>query len=198
MVGAAAASGDERPIRLAFLFGQLRQGGAELQMISLARGLVESGFTVDFVSRAGSGPLDRASSRRRGDRPRRWRGVVRCHGDAPADLPARVQECSLDPDRSAAAIRHRGCVDASGRLHRCPVSSGHPRTRRDVSAPRPAAQGDSGAGDTPAGRCRAPSDRRRGGQRRHRCRGRHPTRCSGGARPHHPRWRGIAAAVHRR
>lgn len=45
-------------IRLAFLLGQLTRGGAELQMIALARGLAERGFQVDFVCRGGVGALD--------------------------------------------------------------------------------------------------------------------------------------------
>lgn len=45
-------------IRLAFLLGQLTRGGAELQMIALARGLIGQGFRVDFVCRGGSGSLD--------------------------------------------------------------------------------------------------------------------------------------------
>lgn len=48
----------ERELRLAFLLGRLKSGGAELQMISLARGLVDHGFRVDFVCRSGVGPLD--------------------------------------------------------------------------------------------------------------------------------------------
>lgn len=45
-------------IRLAFLLGRLKNGGAELQMIALARGLVRRGFQIDFVCRSGIGPLD--------------------------------------------------------------------------------------------------------------------------------------------
>ena len=45
-------------IYIAFLLGRLKTGGAELQMIALARGLMEQGFQVDFVCRSGSGQLD--------------------------------------------------------------------------------------------------------------------------------------------
>jgi L-malate glycosyltransferase len=49
---------DVRAIRLAFLLGQLTRGGAELQMVALARGLIGQGFQVDFVCRGGPGALD--------------------------------------------------------------------------------------------------------------------------------------------
>ena len=49
---------EARSIRLAFLLGRLKNGGAELQMIALARGLIQQGYQVDFVCRSGSGPLD--------------------------------------------------------------------------------------------------------------------------------------------
>jgi L-malate glycosyltransferase len=49
---------EARAIRLAFLLGQLTRGGAELQMIALARGLIGQGFGVDFVCRGGPGALD--------------------------------------------------------------------------------------------------------------------------------------------
>ena len=97
MVDAAAAGGDERPIRLAFLFGQLRQGGAELQMISLARGLVESGFTVDFVSRAGSGPLD--------ERARAAGATVRVVGEASSGATAMPRRISRLVSKNARWVR---------------------------------------------------------------------------------------------
>jgi glycosyltransferase involved in cell wall biosynthesis len=50
-----------RPIRLAFLLGQLTRGGAELQMLALTEHLTGNGFEVDFVTRSGDGPLDRAA-----------------------------------------------------------------------------------------------------------------------------------------
>ena len=49
---------DEGSIRLAFLLGRLKEGGAELQMINLAHGLIRRGFSVEFVCRSGDGPLD--------------------------------------------------------------------------------------------------------------------------------------------
>jgi glycosyltransferase involved in cell wall biosynthesis len=52
---------DAGKIRLAFLTGYLKSGGAELQMIALARRLTRRGFEVDFVLRGGPGPLDGAA-----------------------------------------------------------------------------------------------------------------------------------------
>ncbi len=48
----------DEEIRLAFLLGRLERGGAELQMIALARGLTQQGYHVDFVCRSGAGALD--------------------------------------------------------------------------------------------------------------------------------------------
>jgi glycosyltransferase involved in cell wall biosynthesis len=47
-----------RTIRLAYLCGRLTVGGAELQMIALTKRLTRQGFRVDFLVRAGAGPLD--------------------------------------------------------------------------------------------------------------------------------------------
>jgi glycosyltransferase involved in cell wall biosynthesis len=46
------------PVRLAYLSHRLAVGGAELQMLELADHLLAHDFRVDFVSRAGAGPLD--------------------------------------------------------------------------------------------------------------------------------------------
>jgi glycosyltransferase involved in cell wall biosynthesis len=54
----AAVNGNGATTHVAFLLAQLTRGGAELQMVALARGLIEHGFRVDFVCRAGSGSLD--------------------------------------------------------------------------------------------------------------------------------------------
>lgn len=46
------------PIRLAYPLGQLQIGGAELQSLALADQLIKDGFSVDYISRSGPGPLD--------------------------------------------------------------------------------------------------------------------------------------------
>ena len=47
-----------RTIHLAYLVHRLITGGAELQMMALAERLIQEGFRVDFVVRAGAGPHD--------------------------------------------------------------------------------------------------------------------------------------------
>jgi glycosyltransferase involved in cell wall biosynthesis len=70
-----------RQIRVAYLLGRLKSGGAELQMIALARGLTQQGFRVDFVCRSGVGPLD--------ERARATGATIRHIGERSApDMPA--------------------------------------------------------------------------------------------------------------
>lgn len=105
----ASTPANGESIRLAFLLGQLRQGGAELQMIALTRGLVEEGFRVDLLCRAGAGPLD-GSARAAGAR-------VRTIGDASTPgtpLPKRLSRLAAKNVRwlRTARSEHYDIVDA--------------------------------------------------------------------------------------
>ena len=51
----------EHPLRLALLLANLRPGGAEKQMLMLAKGLPAQGIEVDLLSLVGEGPLDDAA-----------------------------------------------------------------------------------------------------------------------------------------